>query len=55
VDDQFQQAIEIALGDQRLGDVEDSPQLLDALLKTIHPASITSAPLPGYVLHITPR
>ena len=47
VDDQLQQPIEIALGDERFRDVEDPSELLDALLKPVHRASIASARLAG--------
>ena len=47
VDDQLQQPIEIALGDERFRDVEDASELLDALLKPVHRASIASARLAG--------
>jgi PAS domain S-box-containing protein len=36
VHDELEQAIEIALRDQRLGDIEDATQLFDALLKLVH-------------------
>jgi len=54
VDDQLQQSVEIALGNERLGYVEDAAELLDALLEPVRRASIASAPLAGYVLLITP-
>jgi hypothetical protein len=47
-DDQLQQTIEVALGDQRLRNIEDSSELLDPLAKLLHRArSIPAAP-PGH-------
>src|SRR5439155_3997730 len=43
LDDQLQQAIEVALGDQRLGRIEDAAELPHPLFKTVHGRTLPSA------------